>query len=249
MLPRPVTRPRFVALAFAVVALSALSSACKPREGGRCRPEGRESCTDERAALACQDGVWRPMSCRGPLGCSKATGEPTCDQSLAVPAETCNLEGDVVCASDERALLRCTGRAWATAQKCLGARGCAVEGKSVTCDNSLAEVGDACGDAEDFACSLDGKAALACRDGKFVHANACKGPSGCRVSGEKASGFKIECDDSVANAGDPCEKDAHFACSADMGAILVCKDRRFRVDVTCAGAEKCKVADGQVGCR
>ncbi len=48
-------------------------------------------------------------------------------------------------------------------------------------------------------CSADGKRVLACRDGKVVVEQWCRGPKGCAPSGDFTS-----CDETIARAGDPC---------------------------------------------
>jgi hypothetical protein len=126
-----------------------------------------------------------------------------------------------------------------------------MEKKKVTCDNSIANLGDTCREEEDYACSPDKKTALACRGGKFVQASLCKGPKGCRVTGEGNNKFKVECDDSVAGVGDPCEKEDHYSCTADEKAILRCKGKKFEllpVEERCKPKEKCVIRNGQVGC-
>jgi hypothetical protein len=236
-------------LVLAVFGLSLLAvPSCKPKVGGSCKPELRESCVDEKTALACHDGTWVEIACKGPEGCSKKGSEPVCDQSVAEDKETCNLPDDFVCSADKKSMLKCEKHKWTLQQSCLGERGCALEAKKVTCDNSLAKAGDACREDEDYACSLDNKAALVCRGGKFVQVNLCKGPKGCRVTGDKAAGFKVECDDSIAVAGDACEKDEHYSCSQDERAILKCKQKKFEVEEKCRPKEKCQIRGGQVGC-
>ena len=62
------------------------------------------------------------------------------------------------------------------------------------------------------------------------------------------SGYKVECDDSVAAAGDACEKEDHFSCSNDERAILKCHAKKFDVEEKCKPKEKCLIKGGQVGC-
>ena len=233
----------FVAL---LVALAA--SSCKPKPGGSCKIELREYCHEEKKGLACHDGKWEEILCKGPEGCAKKGSDFVCDQSVAEDKEACNLPDDFVCTADKKGMLKCDKHKWTFQHGCLGERGCAVEAKKVTCDNSLANPGDVCREREDYACSLDKKAALVCRDDKFVQVSLCKGPKGCRVTGDKSAGFKVECDDSIALAGDACEKEEHFACSQDDRAILKCKQKKFEVEEKCRAKEKCQIRGGQVGC-
>lgn len=238
---------REVLLLTAVLAVAALG-ACKPKVGGSCKIETKEVCIEDKKALACHDGKWEEMSCKGPDGCSKASGESVCDQSVAEDKDVCNLADDYVCTGDKKGMLQCTKNKWTLVQSCLGDRACVMEKKKVTCDNSIANVGDDCREEEDYACTPDRKAALACRGSKFVQANLCKGPKGCRVTGAKEQGFKVECDDSIANVGDACEKEEHFACATDERAILKCKGKKFESEEKCKPKEKCQIRGGSVGC-
>ena len=221
--------------------------ACKPKAGGSCKIETKEQCIDDKKALACHDGKWEELSCKGPDGCSKATGEHVCDQSSADDKDVCNLTDDYVCTGDKKGMLQCTKNHWTQVQTCLGDRGCTMERKKVTCDNSIAKEGDSCREEEDFACSIDKKTALKCVKGLFVQASLCKGPKGCKIGGDAKAGFKVECDDSIANSGDACEKEDHFSCSADARAILKCKNKKFDVEDKCKSKEKCEIRGGQVG--
>lgn len=235
-------------LLLVTVAVCAAASGCKPKPGESCKREAKEICLDEKTAVACHDGKWEEMSCRGPEGCSKSSGDTACDQSVAEPNDVCNLADDFLCTADKKAMLACTKNRWTLAQRCLGDRGCTMEQRKVTCDNSLANAGDACREEEDYACSPDKKAALVCQKGVFVQVSPCKGPKGCGVTGTKEQGFKVECDDSVASAGDPCDKEEQYSCSSDERAILKCTSKRFEVEERCRSKERCQIKGGQVGC-
>jgi len=232
-----------VVLAFALVAVG-----CKPKAGGSCKIETKEVCVDAKNALACHDGKWEELTCKGPDGCMKGAPDATCDQSVADAQDTCNLPEDYVCTGDKKAMLQCTKNKWTLAQSCLGDRACVMEKKKVTCDNSVANLGDACREEEDYACAPDHKSAVVCRGSKFIQASLCKGQKGCRVTGTKDAGFKVECDDSIAAVGDPCEKEEHFSCAADERAILKCHAKKFDVEEKCKSKEKCQIRGGQVGC-
>ena len=195
----------------AALALAMAMGGCKPKAGGSCKIETKEVCVEDKKALACHDGKWEEMSCKGADGCSKNGGEHVCDQSVTDEKEVCNLVDDFVCSPDKKSMLQCTKNRWTVVQSCLGERSCVMEKKKVTCDNSIANAGDTCREEEDYACSSDKKAALACRKNVFVQASLCKGAKGCRVTGAKDVGFKVECDDSVAAPGDACEKDEHLS--------------------------------------
>jgi len=230
------------------VLLVSSAVACKPKAGGSCKIETKEQCVDDKKALACHDAKWEEISCKGPEGCSKASGEHVCDQTLADDKDVCNLTDDYVCTGDKKGMLQCTKNHWSLVQACLGDRGCSMEKKKVTCDNSIAKEGDSCREEDDYACSIDKKSALKCQKGLFVQSSLCKGPKGCKIGGDAKTGFKVECDDSIANQGDACEKEDHFSCASDARAILKCKNKRFDIEDKCKTKEKCEIRGGQVGC-
>lgn len=238
------------------MALVALVGGCKPKEGASCRNDGRELCTSESEALACHDGVWVSMRCRGKAGCDKNGENGVCDQSVAEAGEVCNLDSDFVCSADKKTMLACTKLRWTPAQTCLGERGCVVEPGRVSCDNTIAAVNDPCRDEDDHACTADKSTALVCRGGKFQAAAICRGPKGCRVvpSKETVAGdpsqhrLQVTCDDSVASINDACEPEGHYACALGERSILRCRDRRFVQDDPCKPKEKCQVKGDQVGC-
>lgn len=234
------------ALLIAAVLSSALALGCRPSAGGSCKVAGREVCVDADSALACQDGQWTAMACRGPLGCATSGGDPQCDQASSSAGETCNVPGDHVCAADGRGVLRCTERKWVLARRCLGEGACAAKGEgAVACDDSVGNAGDPCEHEGDYACAVDGKAVLACRGGAFVQEGLCKGPKGCAVV---RAGGEVACDDSLAAAGDRCGEEEHYTCSTDGRAILKCRRSKFELDTTCKAKEACDVRGFEVGC-
>jgi len=223
--------------------------ACRPKVGASCKIEMKEVCVADKQALVCHDGKWEEMTCRGPSGCAKAGNDNVCDQSIAEDKDVCNIVDDHLCSSDKKSMLECgRNRRWSFVQSCLGSRGCVLDQKKVTCDNSIANAGDACTEEDDYACSPDGKSALVCRNKQFSVASNCKGKNGCRVGGDKSAGFKVECDDSIAAVGEPCEKDGHYACAPDEKSIVKCMNKRFVQDDRCKGRDKCAVRGEQVGC-
>lgn len=61
---------------------------------------------------------------------------------------------------------------------CRGAHHCQDQEGMVRCDQSIADIGDAC-DSRGAACSLDGINLLECRNGRRTLRSACTG--GCEV--------------------------------------------------------------------
>jgi len=243
------TRSAALRLVAFLAASSFAAAGCKPKAGAACKIETKEVCIDGKQALACHDGKWEEMTCRGPNGCGKAGNEVACDQSVAEDKDVCNLVNDFVCSSDKKGMLECTKNRWTFSQSCLGERTCSMEAKRVTCDNSLANIGDTCREEDDYACGLpDKKNAIVCRSGKFVLASNCKGKNGCKVGGDKEKGFKVECDDSIANAGDACDKEGHYSCTPDEKQIVRCIAKKYVTDDKCKKNEKCAVKGELVGC-
>ena len=235
-------------LLVACLAAASLLGGCKPKAGGSCKIETKEVCVDAKQALVCHDGKWEDMTCRGPSGCGKNGSESSCDQTVAEDKDVCNLVTDFVCSGDKKSMLECQKNHWTFSQACLGERSCSMEQKKVICDNSTAKEGDACREEDDYACSPDKKVALVCRSQKFTVASICKGKNGCKITGDKGTGFKVECDDSVANIGDPCDKESHFACAPDEKQIVKCVSKKFIADDKCKRNEKCSVKGELVGC-
>ena len=227
----------------AIAMVTALATSCKPTEGKSCRQDGSESCVDSKNALVCHKGTWEPMLCRGVNGCHKVGSDAECDQSIAEDAEVCNLEGDVVCGSDQKSMLECKSARWARTASCLGQNGCVLVGKVVKCDNTVAALGDACTHPDDYACSQDKKVELVCKDGRFSVSATCRGPKGCGVVAKQ-----ISCDDTKAVLNDACGKDGSYTCDMESKSILVCRGGHYVVDEPCKGKLNCRVLGTKVGC-
>jgi hypothetical protein len=228
-------------------AASAAPASPPPRAGTACKIDTQEICLGANEALACHRGVWEAERCSA-CALDPKTSRDVCEQTVAESGEICNLTGDFVCTSSAKAMMKCAESfRWTEVQGCHGERGCVVDRKKLTCDNSVASAGDACMEEDDYACSADAKVALVCHKRVFGVASGCAGKKGCRVVRDEAEA-RVECDDSVANLGDPCEKDGHYACAMDEKSILRCKDKKFIQDDHCKKKERCQIRAGQVGC-
>ncbi len=237
------TRGAALGLALVLWLAAAGLGGCKPAEGKSCRQEARETCVDAKNALVCHGGTWEPMACRGEAGCRKVGSEAECDQSAAAENDVCNLADDVVCAPDHKSMLECKRNHWVKTSSCLGASGCALAGKTVKCDNSVATLGESCTHANDYSCSTDGKFELVCRDGKFAVSATCRGVKGCTVAERQ-----ITCDDTRAQLNDVCNRTQSYTCDMDGKAILVCRGAHYVLDETCKGRLNCRVVGAKVGC-
>ena len=131
------------------------------------------ACTvDVKSALICTNGLFSIAreceSCQagGPSGeviCAPKTGA------------TCELGSSAACESKTLGLF-CLSSKW-TRIPCRGAGGCSTDfgaGK-VTCDNSLGQLNEPCGESTGNAgaCAVDGKSELVCTNGVFTKRNDC----------------------------------------------------------------------------
>lgn len=91
-------------------------------------------------------------------------------------------EAPFACSADHTLFLRCDGQGRTFVSKCRGPRGCRVKDDAVLCDQSIAEIGDAC-TGDSAACALDGLNLLVCRDGRFTLKSACT--AGCEADTRK----------------------------------------------------------------
>jgi hypothetical protein len=134
-------------------------------------------------------------------------------------------------------------------QSCLGERGCSLDQKKVFCDDSLANAGDPCRENKEHACSVDKSSALMCNGKTYGVSSQCRGKNGCRLAGDRQTGLKVDCDNSLAVVGDPCAKENYYACAPDEKTILKCVGGKFATEDKCSKArEKCAVRGEMVGC-
>lgn len=219
---------RRIAVTIACAAL--LAAACGKREGGSCK--GAESaCVDKAAALACHDGKLVKVSCSGPAGCANYGEHASCDTSVANAGDPCMGEDDeYACSPDKKRALTCKGGSFSLHLACRGKGGCAVSGHHVTCDASIAVVGDPCKTAGALACAEDKKHLLACKLGKFELHRYCRGAGGCFLDDDAPS-----CDETLALGGDPCRVPGQVACSVDGQAELICEGGVFTRSRACKG--------------
>ena len=95
-------------------------------------------------------------------------------------------------------------------------------------------VGESCGEVGGSC--RDRASELACVGGVRILRN-CRGPSGCRESGPL-----LTCDQSVANEGDPCDRQtAQLGCTADGTAMLTCDRGEMRASAACLGELGCHI--------
>jgi hypothetical protein len=224
-----------------VLAVTALVCACKPKAGGggggSCT--GSEaSCADPAHALVCINGTLLNASCGGPQGCTSAGTEVTCDNDFAAVGDGCAELNDVSCSTDKKAELTCIKNHFALKAACKGPRGCAVNGRTVSCDNDYSDIGDVCDQEGDYSCSTDRKSDVRCKDGHFALESTCKGPTGCTIV-QNGAETDIKCDHNVAAVADPCHADGELACTADRSMLLRCVGQKFANYNACRGPKAC----------
>lgn len=161
----------------------------KNRAGDRCSTgdEGAATCAGQRQMLVCHGGQYRLEACRGPDGCQVSGRRAQCDTSVALPGDACKDADSKACSVDGKQLLTCVGGKMKLTNFCRGQDGCRSTGGQLSCDMSVAGVGDPCTKkmADQVACSSDKKSIVKCRGGKFVIDEKCK--HGKRCSTEDGS--------------------------------------------------------------
>jgi len=148
--------------------------------------EGAAACRHRDGMLACHGGVYLLVPCRGASGCLNAEGRAACDTSIAEPGDACREENLKACASDGSQVLICKQHTMQRFYACRGKGGCASSGGRLSCDTTIAKLGDACDpklEGQAFACTPDGREILACRAGAFGLEQTCKAGQKCSVNG------------------------------------------------------------------
>jgi hypothetical protein len=143
-------------------------------------------------------------------------------------------QGQGAC-TDGTTMMACVKGTFAV-MPCHGATGCATSGKVAQCDNTLASVGDVCDEPGDYACQMDMKAALSCKDFKWTVEETCRGASACTL---KKDG--LTCDNDVSDQGDPCHTNGDYACTSDKVMALRCVNNVMTPLNACRGVKGCRV--------
>ncbi len=229
----PMTR-----LGLFLVALLALGcSKAKAKVGDKC-DNGARACIDAQSGLYCAAGAYQPDTCKGPKGCVEDKGQATCDITGNNDGDPCPaaLDGFSVCRADRKTRAMCKGGKYVV-EACKGEDGCTTEQVGMAkCDKGNPDPGETCtADPRLQFCAAGKKAAMTCKDGKYVVVQNCPGTQGCR----EQTGGAVACDPGGAfAAGDPCFF-ISAACTADGKSLLTCKDGKFAVDSDCPGEGKC----------
>ena len=149
--------------------------------GEPCLEEGKPECSgDRKSMLTCEKHHWKFLEkCEGVLGCVANANGAKCDLGASTAGSACTKEneGNGSYTPDGKALLVCHDGKMNVAATCKGMHGCRQLGTKLDCNETIADLGDAC-DSSDyegkFACTPDNKARLVCKANKFVKDKDCK---------------------------------------------------------------------------
>jgi hypothetical protein len=244
---------RLTVLALLLPVALLVLAACdrKAADGKPCRKTWDDPrCADPTMRLSCDGATWTAERCLGPKGCYESATSVGCDSSLADEGSRCGQHGDASCTLDRKSMLRCQTGRWVVSNRCLGPGGCQSTEESVKCDDTRGLEGDICvvdpaAKKVEYACSVDQKAVLTCRDGKWKKVESCTGPKGC------SSAATIDCDGETASPGDFCVKEdgkPDYSCSPDRKARLRCEADGWKVESTCLGEKGCSSSGDDFDC-
>ena len=136
--------------------------------------------------------------------------------------------------ADKASHFVCTGGKYVL-ETCKGPGGC-NDDKSLTCDNTKADIGDGCGHEGARSCSADGSKELRCREGQFQIEWSCRG--GCTIDANN----NPKCVP-TGNAGETCRPDS-IVCDTAAKNQLDCVDGKLVPTRTCNGARGCETPPG-----
>jgi hypothetical protein len=158
------------------------------RAGDACTrdDEGAAACSAKDMMLACRDGKYAAVPCRGARGCASESGRALCDTSIAAPSDACKEEGLKACSTAKDQVLICKDHGMVQLFPCRGENGCSSGGGKLSCDTSIAKLADPCDkkmDGQAFSCTPDATAILTCKAGLFTLDEKCKAGQKCVVDG------------------------------------------------------------------
>jgi hypothetical protein len=244
---RGVARAATVALRTAIALSVAIGCGHRPAPGGTCRVPDQVACDGTDHAFFCESNAWVMVPCHGQGGCARQGTIDECDDTVATEGERCphTPPVDYACTADRAKALVCKDGRFALWRACRGPEGCqVVGGRNVRCDTTLGEPDDPCAAQGTYSCSADRKGMLLCDGSKLAAVSSCRGPAGCRVEREL---HKVDCDDSVALEGDPCDKPSRIACSMDSKSELVCAQGRYAKKRACRRSD-CRFEGSELFC-
>ncbi len=155
-------------------------------EGDPCNALESIACAEGRKeALRCTaKGFVVDETCKGPTGCKIDPGQKiSCDNDIADVGDPCHFIGDYACTTDKSLVMKCEGNKMTPHNTCRGPKQCKIvqsakqERPDFSCDDSIAQDGDACDTNGEEACTMDRKGMYVCRGNKFGSVKPCAG--GC----------------------------------------------------------------------
>ncbi|HXN33637.1 MAG TPA: hypothetical protein VN894_17330 [Polyangiaceae bacterium] len=204
-------------------------------------------CTGTDRAVICNSDTWVEVPCRGQRGCARRGDSDDCDDTIAADGDSCprNPPLDYACTADRSEALICKEGRFALWRSCRGPDRCEmVDGRTLHCDTTLGAPGDPCAQRGTYSCSVDQKAMLVCDGSTLVPASSCRGSEGCHI---QRGARKVDCDDSVALEGDPCDQSKRIACSIDRKSELVCSAGKYAKKRDCRRSD-CKLDGNELFC-
>jgi len=240
-------RTELTAAAAAVVLAALGGCRHRPKSGDRCRLADQLVCAASDRALVCDGKAWGEIPCRGARGCTRHAEADECDDTTAAEGDRCprNPPLDYACTPDRARALVCRDGRFAVWRDCRGPDGCrVVDGRNVQCDTTLGAPGDPCAQPGTYACSVDRAAMLVCDGSTLSPATTCRGPQGCHIERDTR---RVECDDTVAHEGDPCDQPARITCAADHESELVCEEHAYVKKRDCRRSD-CRLQGNELFC-
>jgi hypothetical protein len=173
-----------VGLVLAAATAVAAIGCGKPKAGDACE-KGRALCQDDKTELSCQGGKYLAAPCKGAKGCYTQGQNLFCDISGNAAGDVCSTddEGNAACSADAKGIIVCEKGKYVV-RPCRGPSGCKTSGDTAECDTSVGELGDPCS-GTGYACSVDRKSLLQCKDGKAVLDEKCESGQSCKSEGDK----------------------------------------------------------------
>lgn len=224
----------------AALGLALALVACGGKKAGApCKGTAATCDASKQTALVCRDGTYVAVACAGPKACAPYKDRVSCDTTVAELGDPCmGDEDEYACSADKKLGLVCNPKTskFEKHRDCRGPAGCTMNGHTLSCDQSIAEKGDACKVPDAIACSEDKKSLVICRDGHFAVHRFCRGRHGCFDRGDGPS-----CDLTLSQPGDPCGIQGQVVCSVDGKSELVCQGSTFLKSLSCKTA--CTVTD------
>ncbi len=226
-----------------------LAPACRqrPTAGAQCKVQNQLACGGDDRAMVCESGTWVEVPCRGPHGCARHGDSDECDDTVATSGDPCPRAPplDYACTADRSAALACKEGRFALWRACRGPDRCEiVDGRNLRCDTTLGESGDPCEKQGTYSCAVDRKARLECNGTALAPVSSCRGPEGCRIQHDA---LRVDCDDSLAVEGDPCDQAKRIACAVDRKSELVCTANKYKKKRECRRSE-CKLEGNELFC-